>query len=61
MSQMEKYSTAPSKEKTLTVRTNNVLRNKRNIPGNSVNQHYELEEANALIAEDEIGQQNENL
>lgn len=60
MSKMEENSTTPKKE-TLTVRTNNVLRNKRNIPGNSVDQHYELEEANAVIAEDEIEQQNENL
>lgn len=61
MSKMDEYSTKASKKETLTVRTNNVLRNKRNIPGDSVEQHYELEEANAVIAEDEIGQQNENL
>lgn len=61
MSRMEKNPKAISKEETLTVRTNNVLINKRNIPGNSVDQHYELEESNAVIAENEMGQQNENL
>lgn len=61
MNKLEEFSLATSKKETLRVRTNNVLRTKRNIPGNSVDQHYELEEANTVIAEDEIGQQNENL
>ena len=30
-------------------------------PGDSVNEHSEQEEANALIGRGEIGQQNENL
>jgi hypothetical protein len=31
------------------------------VPGDSVNEHKFLEEANMIIAEGEIGQQNENL
>ncbi|WP_409288631.1 hypothetical protein [Peribacillus sp. SCS-37] len=33
----------------------------RHYPGDSVDQHKELESANAFIAEKEAGQQNENL
>ena len=33
----------------------------KNVVGDSVNKHNNLEEANSFLAEGEIGQQNENL
>jgi hypothetical protein len=53
-------STAPKKP-TVTIQTDSSSPNPKSIPGNSVNEHKQLELANALLAENEIGQQNENL
>lgn len=53
-------STAP-KQETVTIQTGSAGPNPKSIPGNSVNKHKQLELANAVIAGDEIKQQNENL
>jgi hypothetical protein len=43
------------------VQTGDIFPNSKNIPGDSVNKHKELELANTIITGDEIKQQNENL
>lgn len=61
MAKKEDYLTTAPKEEQITINNGAVFPNKKNVPGDSVNKHKELEEANTLIAADEIGQQNENL
>lgn len=53
-------STAPKRE-TVTIQTDSAAPNPKSIPGDSVDEHKQLELANAIIAGDEIKQQNENL
>jgi len=53
-------TTAPQK-KQMTIENGSRFPNARNIVGNSVDGHKELEEANLTITSDEIRQQNENL
>lgn len=57
----EKYLTHAPKEEAITIDTDGRGPNLRNFPGDSVDEHENLEAANAMIAEGEIGQQNENL
>ncbi len=61
MAKKEDYlSTAPPKEQ-MTINNGSIFPNSKNVPGDSVNKHKLLEEANTLITGDEIRQQNENL
>ncbi len=60
MKKEEQYLTnAPTKEK-MTLQTDGTFPNMRNINGDSVNEHKNQEVANSIIAEKEIGQQQEN-
>jgi hypothetical protein len=47
--------------KQVTIQSSEAIPNSKNIPGNSVDAHKELELANAILTGDEIKQQNENL
>lgn len=55
------YETTAPKQSTVTIQTDNALPNLKSIPGDSVNEHKQLELSNAITAGDEIKQQNENL
>ena len=59
MNLVEKKSAPKKKESSI----ENEIRSAKfkNVVGDSVNKHNNLEEANSFLAEDEIGQQNENL
>ncbi|MCM3760369.1 hypothetical protein M3212_06145 [Alkalihalobacillus oceani] len=57
----EQYENAADAKEQVTIQTDDSLPNKKNIPGDSVEAHKELEKANALITGEEIRQQNENL
>lgn len=61
MAKKEDYLTTAPKEQQITINNGAVFPNLKNIPGESVNEHKFLEEANTLITGDEIRQQNENL
>jgi len=56
---VEKKDAQKKKENTI---ENEIISFKyKNVVGDSVNKHNNLEEANSFLAEGEIGQQNENL
>ena len=56
---VEKKDAQKKKENTI---ENEIISSKfKNVVGDSVNKHNNLEEANSFLAEGEIGQQNENL
>ncbi|MFD2445621.1 hypothetical protein ACFSO7_16800 [Bacillus sp. CGMCC 1.16607] len=55
------YLTNSPVKQQVTIQTGDTFPNAKNIPGNSVDQHKELELANTIVAGDEIQQQNENL
>jgi hypothetical protein len=57
----EDYLTPAPKSEQFTINNGAIFPNQKNVPGDSVNEHKFLEEANMIIAEGEIGQQNENL
>ena len=57
----EDYLTAAPKEQQMTIQNGAIFPNKKNLPGDSVNEHKNLEEANTILSGDEIRQQNENL
>lgn len=61
MAKKEDYLTTAPKESQITVNNGAVFPNLKNVPGDSVDEHKFLEEANTLIAGKEIRQQNENL
>lgn len=56
----EDYLTHAPKKEQVTIGTDNNYPNLKNYPGDSVNEHEQLESANAIIAEGEFGQQREN-
>lgn len=61
LTEKDNYLTnSPSREQ-VTVQNGDNFPNAKNIPGDSVDGHKELEEANAIITGEEIKQQNENL
>ncbi|MED4227641.1 hypothetical protein [Neobacillus cucumis] len=60
MAEKKDYLT-PSDEQQMTINNGAVFPNKKNVPGDSVNKHKMIEEANTIITGDEIRQQNENL
>ncbi|PLT27649.1 hypothetical protein [Peribacillus deserti] len=55
------FLTQAPKKTELTIETDDSFPNPKNYPGDSVNEHKELELGNAIIGAKEIGQQNENL
>jgi hypothetical protein len=55
------YLTTAPKEAQMTINNGGIFPNQKNIPGDSVDEHERLEEANTIITGDEIRQQNENL
>ncbi len=57
----EDYLTPADREQQMTINNGSVFPNKKNVAGDSVNEHKFLEEANIIISGDEIHQQNENL
>ncbi len=61
LTKKEDYLTAAPKEKQMTINNGAIFPNEKNVPGDSVDEHKFLEEANTILAGDEIGQQNENL
>ncbi|MEH7107059.1 MULTISPECIES: hypothetical protein [Bacillaceae] len=61
MAKRKDYLTTAPKEPQMTINNGAVFPNKKNVPGESVDEHEYLEEANSIIAAGEIGQQNENL
>jgi hypothetical protein len=61
MADKEEFLTTAPKKEQMTLENGSRFPNPKNIVGNSVNEHKELEEANIMITGDEIRQQNENL
>jgi hypothetical protein len=61
MAKKEDYLTNAPKKVQVTINNGSIFSNQKNVPGDSVDQHESLEEANTIISGDEIRQQNENL
>ncbi|CAG9610231.1 hypothetical protein [Pseudoneobacillus rhizosphaerae] len=61
MSNKDQYLTNSPVSEQVTIQSSEAIPNFKNIPGNSVDAHKELELANAILTGDEIKQQNENL
>lgn len=61
MVKQENFLTNAPKNKEATVENGTSFPNLKNVAGDSVDEHKELEEANIIITGDEIKQQNENL
>ena len=61
MTKEEDYLTPAAKKPQMTITNGSIFPNKKNVAGNSVDKHKDLEEANTIISGDEIRQQNENL
>lgn len=61
MAKKEDYITTAPKKAQVTINNGSIFPNLKNVPGDSVDQHEYLEEANSIITGDEIRQQNENL
>jgi hypothetical protein len=57
----EDYLTTAPKRTVMTINNGAIFPNLKNVPGDSVDEHARLEEANTIIGASEIGQQNENL
>lgn len=55
------YLTTAPKEPQMTNNNGDILPKQKYVPGDSVDEHERLKEANTLITGDEIRQQNENL
>ncbi|MDQ0197761.1 hypothetical protein [Neobacillus ginsengisoli] len=61
MAKKEDYLTTAPKEQQISINNGAIFPNLKNVAGDSVDEHKFLEEANTIIAGDEIRQQNENL
>ncbi|MHC0035621.1 hypothetical protein [Pseudoneobacillus sp. C159] len=61
MNKQNKYLTNSPKREAVTVQSGEAVAISKNIPGDSVDAHKELELANAILTGEEIKQQNENL
>ncbi|PLR98773.1 hypothetical protein [Bacillus sp. T33-2] len=61
MKEKNEYVTYAPREQVLTVQNGGVYPNLKNIPGDSVSEHKDMEMANAILTGEEIKQQNENL
>ncbi|PLR76670.1 hypothetical protein CU633_15085 [Bacillus sp. V3-13] len=57
----KQYLTYAPKETVITIQNDDTFPNLKNIAGDSVESHKDLEVANAIIGGEEIRQQNENL
>ncbi len=57
----EDYLTTAPKNAQVTINNGSIFPNLKHIPGDSVDEHKFMEEANTIISGDEIRQQNENL
>jgi hypothetical protein len=55
------YLTTADKKTQMTINNGSIFPNKKNVAGDSVDEHKYIEEANTIITGDEIRQQNENL
>ncbi|WP_075981688.1 hypothetical protein [Bacillus massilinigeriensis] len=56
----ESYLTNAPKEQKMTIKTDQAFPNLKRVHGDSIAEHKHLEEGNAIIAQKELGQQNEN-
>ncbi|RDU36514.1 hypothetical protein DRW41_13370 [Neobacillus piezotolerans] len=61
MEKSTRYTTPAIKRPSFTIETGDTYPNPESIPGGSVEEHKQLEEANTILTGDEIRQQNENL
>ncbi|CAH2714293.1 hypothetical protein BACCIP111895_01454 [Neobacillus rhizosphaerae] len=61
MAKKKDYLTTAPRKGQMTVNNGAIYPNQKYVAGNSVDEDKYLEEANTLLAADEIGQQNENL
>lgn len=61
MSDKDQYLTNSPARTQVSIQSSESIPNSKNIPGDSVESHKELELANAILSGDEIKQQNENL
>jgi hypothetical protein len=61
MSNKDQYLTNSPAREQVSIQSGENSANSKNIPGDSVEKHKELEMANAILSGDEIKQQNENL
>jgi hypothetical protein len=61
MAKKEDYLTTAPRKVQVTINNGSVFPNLKSVPGDSVDEHEFLEEANSIISGDEIRQQNENL
>lgn len=61
MNDKDQYLTNSPARTQVSIQSNEAIPNSRNLPGDSVDAHKELELANAILTGDEIKQQNENL
>lgn len=61
MSKTDNFLTTAPKQPQISTNTGGEFPNLKNGPGDSVNEHKNLEDANHILAGDEIRQQNENL
>jgi hypothetical protein len=55
------YIPQASKKQEITIQTDGTFPDAKNIAGGSVDEHKDLEVANAIVGGEEIRQQNENL
>jgi hypothetical protein len=61
MTKKDEYLTNSPAREQVSIQSSEAISNSRNVPGDSVEGHKELELANAILTGDEIKQQNENL
>lgn len=61
MNNNKRFLTNAPKKQQLTIENGSTYPNGKHIPGDSVDKHKALEEANIILTGDEIKQQNENL
>jgi hypothetical protein len=61
MSRKDQYLTNSPVQEQVSIQSSEAIPISKNIPGDSVDSHKELELANAILTGDEIKQQNENL
>ncbi|MFF5396498.1 hypothetical protein ACFY5J_03755 [Peribacillus butanolivorans] len=60
MTKKQEFLTNGMGKRVITVQTDNIYPNPRNVPGDSVDEYSVLKDGNQYLAEKEIAQQNEN-
>ncbi|MFC9597275.1 hypothetical protein [Peribacillus butanolivorans] len=60
MTKKQDFLTNGMGKRVITVQTDNIYPNPRNVPGDSVDEYSVLKDGNQYLAEKEIAQQNEN-